>query len=78
MHNSEAGELSVAAQIIEFRKYQKSRELARMHADIERRLARLREIADRLFVSLRADYDRSENSGPLPGNPATTGGNSNH
>jgi hypothetical protein len=78
MHNSEAGELSVAAQIIEFRKYQRSRELARMHADIERRLARLREIADRLFVSLRADFDRSERSGPFPDNPATTGGNNNH
>ena len=54
----------MAAQIIQFRKYQKSRELARMHTDIEGRLAKLREIADRLFASLRADYDRSGKSGP--------------
>jgi hypothetical protein len=54
----------VAAQIIEFRKYQKSRELARMHANIESRLAKLNEIADRLFASLRTDCDRSGKSGP--------------
>jgi hypothetical protein len=64
VQNSEAGALLMAAQIIEFRKYQKSRELARMHADIESRLVKLREIADRLFASLRADYDMSGTNRP--------------
>jgi len=54
----------MAAQIIQFRNYQKSRELARMPADIESRLAKLNEIAGRLFASLRADCDRSGKSGP--------------
>jgi hypothetical protein len=54
----------MAAQIIQFRNYQRSRELARMHADIEERLTKLHEIANRLFDSLRADYERPGKSGP--------------
>lgn len=45
----------MAAQIIQLRKYQKSRELARMQGDIEKCLARLNEIAARLFDPLRTD-----------------------
>ena len=62
-HNFDAGELAMAAEIIQLGQYRKSRELARMHRDIESRLARLHEIANRLFDSLK-DFDRSMKGGP--------------
>ena len=53
----------MAAEIIQLGQYRKSRELARMHRDIESRLARLHEIANRLFDSLK-DFDRTVKGGP--------------
>ncbi|MGY8668937.1 hypothetical protein Q3C01_42160 [Bradyrhizobium sp. UFLA05-109] len=45
----------MSAQIIQFSKYQKSRELARMHSDIETSLAKLSEMAAQVFSALRDD-----------------------
>jgi hypothetical protein len=45
----------MSAQIIQFRKYQKSRELARMHGDIESSLAKLNELAAQVFEALQDD-----------------------
>ena len=58
----------MAAQIIQFRKYQKSRELAQMHTDIESRLAKLREIAARLFDSFERDLGDRKGGPPTLGN----------
>ena len=45
----------MSAQIIQFSKYQRSRELARMHTDIERSLTKLSEMAAQVFKALRDD-----------------------
>lgn len=45
----------MSAQIFEFRKYQKSRELARMQSDIEKSLAKLNQIAAQVFKCLNVD-----------------------
>lgn len=45
----------MSAQIIQFSKYRKSRELARMHSDIERSLTKLSEMAAQVFNALRDD-----------------------
>ena len=45
----------MSAQIIQFRKYQKSREFARMHGDVERSLAKLSELAAQVFSALQSD-----------------------
>ncbi|MBI5260355.1 MAG: hypothetical protein HY852_00885 [Bradyrhizobium sp.] len=45
----------MTAQIFQFRKYQKSRELARMQSDIERSLAKLNQIAADVFKALKID-----------------------
>jgi len=45
----------MSAQIIQFRKYQKSREFARMHGDIEKSLAKLSELAAQVFKALQDD-----------------------
>jgi hypothetical protein len=52
---ADAGALPMSAQIIQFRKYQKSRELARMHGDIEKSLAKLSVLAAQVFDALRND-----------------------
>ena|SRR5215475_7895949 len=45
----------MSAQIIQFSKYQRSRELARMPSDIERSLTKLSELAAQVFKALRDD-----------------------
>ena len=45
----------MTAKVIQFRSYQRSRELARMQGDLERSLAKLNEIAVEVFKSLKID-----------------------
>jgi hypothetical protein len=45
----------MSAQIIQFSKYRKSREFARMHGDIEKSLAKLSELAAQVFSALQDD-----------------------
>jgi hypothetical protein len=62
--NPNSGELRMTAQIIQFRDYQISRDLAPMHGDVETSLAELNHMAAEVFNALMIDTAPVEYSVP--------------